>query len=49
MYRISYASSSKSDRLGGKLYLESLSDVLAIHLLRNYCVFDPVLRQSTKG
>ncbi len=39
----------QSDCLGGKLYLESLSDVLAIQLLRKYCVFDPVLRQSTKG
>ena len=39
----------QGDRFGGKLYLESLSDVLAIHILRNYCVFEPEFRSNTKG
>ena len=34
---------------GGQLYLKSLSDVLAIHLLRNYCVFKSVFRQYADG
>ena len=34
---------------GRQLYLESLSDILAIHLLRNYCVFKPIFRQSADG
>ena len=34
---------------GSKLYLESLKQVLIIHLLRNYSVFKPVFRQNNKG
>lgn len=37
------------DRFGQKLYLESLSEVLAVHLLRNYCVFEPLFRKYTNG
>ena len=34
---------------GGQLYLESLSNILTIHLLRNYCVFKPIFRQYADG
>jgi AraC family transcriptional regulator len=39
----------KNDDLGGRLYLESLSNIFSIHLLRNYCVFEPVFRKYTHG
>ncbi|GAB4532044.1 MAG: hypothetical protein Tsb0014_16090 [Pleurocapsa sp.] len=39
----------QSNSFGQKLLLESLSDVLAVHLLRNYGVFKPVFRQYTDG
>ncbi len=32
--------------LGGRLYAESLANVLMLHLLRHYCAFGPKLRQS---
>ena len=32
--------------LGGRLYAESLAQVLMIHLLRHYCAFEPKWRQS---
>ncbi len=35
--------------LGGRLYAESLAQVLMIHLLRHYCAFQPKLRQSDGG
>ncbi len=37
------------DRLGGKLYTESLANLFLIHLLRNYCAFAPKLRQERGG
>jgi AraC family transcriptional regulator len=37
------------DRFGKRLYLESLSEVLAVHLLRNYCVFEPLFPKYTNG
>ena len=39
----------QDNSFGGKLYLESLTNVLAIHLLRNYSAFKPVWRQYDKG
>ena len=39
----------QNDGLGGKLYLESLANVLIIHLLRNYCASEPVFRNYEKG
>ena len=39
----------QNNSFGGKLYLESLTDVLAIHLLRHYSVFEPVFRKDNKG
>lgn len=39
----------QSDSFGNRLYLESLSNVLGIHLLRNYSVFKPVFRQYADG
>ncbi len=42
-------SEMQNDGLGGKLYLESLTNVLVIHLLRNYCVFEPIFRKQSKG
>ncbi|MBE9111481.1 helix-turn-helix transcriptional regulator [Nodosilinea sp. LEGE 07298] len=35
--------------LGDRLYLESLSSILGIHLLRQYCKVTPKLRQSGVG
>ncbi|MGL5941043.1 MAG: helix-turn-helix domain-containing protein [Waterburya sp.] len=42
-------SQMQNDELGGRLYLESLSNIFIIHLLRHYCVFKPVFRQYAKG
>ena len=39
----------QNDCLGGRLYLESLSNVLGVHLLRNYSVFEPVFRRYASG
>ncbi|NJM63419.1 MAG: helix-turn-helix domain-containing protein [Oscillatoriales cyanobacterium RU_3_3] len=35
--------------LGGQLYGESLANLLLIHLLRNYCAFEPKFRQYRGG
>ena len=35
--------------LGGELYSESLANVFAIHLLRNYCVFPATFKEYTGG
>ena len=35
--------------LGERLYLESLTNVLVLHLLRNYCVFEPKFRKYSQG
>jgi AraC family transcriptional regulator len=35
--------------LGGRLYAESLRNLLGIHLLRQYCVFSPVVSQPICG
>ena len=40
---------TQNNSFGGKLYLESLSQVLVIHLLRNYSVFEPVFREYNSG
>lgn len=37
------------NKLGSKLYFESLSNQLAIHLLRHYCAFEPVFRAYSDG
>ncbi|MGD1919293.1 MAG: AraC family transcriptional regulator [Pleurocapsa sp.] len=39
----------QNDNFGNQLYLESLSNALGIHLLRNYCVFKPIFRRYTDG
>lgn len=39
----------QDNSFGGQLYFESLTNVLAIHLLRNYGVFEPVFREYAKG
>ena len=39
----------QNNSFGGKLYLESLKQVLIIHLLRHYSVFKPVFRQHEEG
>ena len=39
----------ESGSFGGQLYLESLGNILAIHLLRNYCIFEPIFRQYADG
>ena len=36
----------QNNSFGGKLYLESLKQVLVIHLLRHYSVFEPIFRQN---
>jgi AraC family transcriptional regulator len=35
--------------MGGRLYTESLRNLLGIHLLRQYCVFSPITNQSSGG
>ena len=40
---------TQNNSFGGKLYLESLSQILVIHLLRNYSVFEPVFREYNNG
>lgn len=42
---LSLFSELHGDRLGEQLYLESLANILAIHLLRHYCAFKPVFRE----
>lgn len=36
------------DDIGGELYIESLMQVLIIHLLRRYCIFQPKIQLSFK-
>ena len=38
-----------SKQWGSQLYYESLANLLAIHLLRQYCVFEPKLREYKGG
>lgn len=35
--------------VGSQLYLESLSNILGVHLLRNYCIFKPIFHRYTDG
>jgi AraC family transcriptional regulator len=35
--------------IGGRLYADSLRNLLGIHLLRQYCVFSPTVNQSSGG
>lgn len=44
-----FLSEMQKNCFGGRLYLESLTNVLVIHLLRKYCVFEPVFRKYTNG
>jgi len=44
-----YLREMQSELFGGQLYLESLSNLLGVHLLRHYCVFEPVFRQYNSG
>jgi AraC family transcriptional regulator len=39
----------QNNALGGQMYSESLANVFAIHLLRNYCTTTPVLRMYEGG
>ena len=39
----------QNDNFGSQLYLESLSNVLGVHLLRNYSVFEPIFRKYVDG
>lgn len=39
----------QNNALGGQMYSESLANVFAIHLLRNYCTTTPVLRTYAGG
>ena len=39
----------QSGGVGGKLYTESLSNLLAVHLLRNYCAFPAVFKEYKGG
>ena len=39
----------QDEGLGRQLYLESLSNVLGVHLLRNYSVFKPIFRRYADG
>ena len=39
----------QNNKFGGKLYLESLQQALIIHLLRQYCVFEPVFPKYSNG
>lgn len=39
----------QSDKLGGRLYSESLANLFMIHLLRQFCAFEPQFRQYQGG
>ena len=39
----------QNNGFGTQLYLDSLSNVLGVHLLRNYCAFDPIFRSNNRG
>ena len=39
----------QQDSIGMRLYTESLANLLAIHLLRQYCAFKPALKQYQDG
>jgi AraC family transcriptional regulator len=39
----------QNDGMGGQLYGESLANLFLIHLLRNYCAFEPKLKQYQGG
>jgi AraC family transcriptional regulator len=39
----------KHENLGGRLYIESLANILAVHLLRHYCAAKPRLSISEGG
>lgn len=45
----SFYQEMQQDNIGGRLYTESLAHLLAIHLLRQYCAFKPVLKQYQGG
>ena len=44
----SFKNEMQSGGMGGRLYSESLGNILAVHLLRHYCAFRPSL-QEYKG
>lgn len=46
---LSFLAELYQDSLGTQLYTESLTDILAIHLLRHYCTFKPRLPQYEDG
>jgi AraC family transcriptional regulator len=45
----SFKEELQNNALGGKLYGESLANLLLIHLLRYYCAFTPIFRQTQNG
>ena len=45
----SFYQEMQQDSIGSRLYTESLANLLAIHMLRHYCVFKPVLKQYQGG
>ncbi len=44
-----FKSEMQHNAIGSRLYTESLANQLAIHLLRNYCAFEPKFRQYKGG
>ena len=45
----SFDQERQQDSIGSRLYVESLAQLFAIHLLRHYCTFKPVLRHDQGG
>ena len=46
---LSFKKEMTQDNIGGRLYIESLANILVVHLLRNYCTFNPVFREYEDG
>lgn len=49
MIVLSFLSEMTTNGLGGKLYTESLANLFAIHLLRNYCTTPATIRTYEGG
>lgn len=45
----SFKNEMQSGGMGGRLYSESLGNILAVHLLRHYCDFPPNLQEYKGG
>lgn len=46
---LSFKNEMTQDNIAGRLYIESLANILGIHILRTYCTFNSVIREYEGG